>query len=72
MSTVVLGDGPGGTTLVDACNGFNKLSRYAMLWTVRHKWPSGARFLFNCYRHWLLLAIKQPGKEAIFLHSKEG
>eukprot|EP00957_Ditylum_brightwellii_P186664 14212677-Ditylum_brightwellii.AAC.1 len=27
MSTVVLGDGPGGTTLVDAHNGFNELSR---------------------------------------------
>ena len=27
---------PSGTMLVDACNGFNKLSRLAMLWTVRH------------------------------------
>ena len=25
-----------GTTLVDACNAFNKLSRLTMLWTVRH------------------------------------
>ena len=31
---------PSGTTLVDACNGFSKLSRSAMLWTVRHCWPS--------------------------------
>eukprot|EP00957_Ditylum_brightwellii_P156657 11923546-Ditylum_brightwellii.AAC.1 len=29
-------DGAGGTTLIDARNGFNELSRYAMLWTVRH------------------------------------
>ena len=29
-----------GTTIVDACNGFNELSRFAMLWTVRHRWPS--------------------------------
>ena len=28
---------PSGTTLVDARNGFNKLSRLAMLWTVRHR-----------------------------------
>ena len=42
---------PGGTTLIDACNGFNELSRLAMLWTVRHRWPVGARFTFNCYRH---------------------
>ena len=25
-----------GTTLVDACNGFNELSRLVMLWTVWH------------------------------------
>ena len=35
------------TTLVDARNGFNKLSRLAMLWTVQHRWPVGARFAFN-------------------------
>ena len=28
---------PRGTTLVDARNGFNKLSRLEMLWTVRHR-----------------------------------
>ena len=38
---------PSGTTLVDTRNGFNKLSRLAMLWTVRHRWPAGARFAFN-------------------------
>ena len=27
---------PSRTTLVDAHNGFNKLSRLAMLWSVRH------------------------------------
>jgi hypothetical protein len=35
-------DGPEGLTLVDARNGFNELSRYAMLWTARHCWPKGA------------------------------
>ena len=43
---------PSGSTLVDARNGFNELSRLAMLWTVRHRWPAGARFVFNCYWHW--------------------
>ena len=28
---------PSGTTLVDDCNGFNELSRLAILWTVRHR-----------------------------------
>ena len=32
---------PSGTTLVDARNGFSELSRLAMLWTVRHRWPPG-------------------------------
>ena len=32
---------PSSTTLVDACNGFNELSRLAILWTVRHRWPAG-------------------------------
>ena len=38
---------PSGITIVDACNGFNKLRRLAMLWTVRHCWPAGAIFAFN-------------------------
>ena len=37
---------PSGTTLVDARNGFKELSRLAMLWTVQHCWPEGARFAF--------------------------
>ncbi len=35
-------DGPEGLTLVDARNGFNELSHYSMLWTMRHCWPKGA------------------------------
>ena len=38
---------PIGTMLVDARNGFNKLGRLEMLWTVRNRWPAGARFAFN-------------------------
>ena len=43
---------PSGTTIVDARNCFNKLSRLVMLWTVRNRWPAGVRFVFDCYRHW--------------------
>ena len=42
---------PSGTTLFDARNGFNYLSRLAILWTVRHRWPTGARFALNYYKH---------------------
>ena len=38
---------PSGTTLIDACNGLNDLSRLAMMWTVRHHWRVGKRFTFN-------------------------
>ena len=38
---------PSGTAIRDARNGFNKLSRLSMMWTVRHRWPAGARFAFN-------------------------
>ena len=38
-----------GFLIVDANNAFNKINRVGMLWTVRHLWPSGARFVFNCY-----------------------
>ena len=40
-----------GVLLVDARNAFNEADRWAMLWTARHRWPSGCRFLFNCYCH---------------------
>ena len=58
---------PSGTMLVDACNGFNKLSRLAMLCTVRHRWPAGARFAFNCYRYWEQLLIRQPGEPPVII-----
>ena len=38
---------PSRTTLVDARNGFNKLSPLEMMWTMWHRWPAGARFTFN-------------------------
>ena len=55
-----------GITLVDAKNGFNELSRYAMLWTARHKWAKGSRFAMNCYRHFSRVVMRQPGSEPVF------
>jgi hypothetical protein len=61
-----------GLTLVDARNGFNELSRYLMLWTVRHRWPKGARFAFNCYRHYARCIVRNPGDKPSILLSREG
>jgi hypothetical protein len=65
-------DGPEGLTLIDARNGFNELSRYPMLWTARHHWPKGARFAFNCYRHYARCLVRCPGGEPSILLSREG
>ena len=62
---------PSGTVLVDACNGFNYLSCLAILWTVRHRWPAGARFLFNFYRHWAQLLLRQPGEPPVTILIRE-
>ena len=61
-----------GFLLIDAKNAFNELNRTAMLWAVRHEWPSGARFVFNCYRHSSTLVLRGNNGEANFLYSKEG
>ena len=42
---------PYSTLLVDAANGFNKLGRKALFWTIQHKWPHRSQFTFNCYWH---------------------
>ena len=60
------------TTLVDTRNGFNELSRMAMLWTVRHRWPEGARFTFSCYRHWAQLLLRHPGEPPVTIIILEG
>ena len=57
------------TTLVDACNGFNEMSRLALLWTVQHRWPAGAKFALNCYRHWTQLLLLQPGQFVVTILS---
>ena len=63
---------PSGTTLVDAHNGFNKLSLLAMMWTVRHPWTAGMRFAFNWYRDWAQLILCQPGEPPVTIMIQEG
>ena len=43
-----------------------------MLWTVRHRWPAGARFTFNFYRHWAQLLLHQTGEPPVTILSREG
>ena len=57
---------------MDAANGFNNLSRYSMLWTVRHRCPRLSRLTFNCYRHQVRLICHQPVGEPEIILSKEG
>jgi hypothetical protein len=62
-----------GFLLIDASNTFNKLNQTAILWHVRHEWPSGACYTFNCYHHWSTLVIRGvDGATSSFIHSKEG
>ena len=37
----------GGTTLLDAHNGFKELSRLEMIWMVCNLYPEGVMFVFN-------------------------
>ena len=48
-------DEQNGFLVIDAENAFNSCSRINMLWNVRHLWPAGARFAFNCYSFATLL-----------------
>ena len=62
-----------GILLVDAANGFNALNRKAMLWNVRHLWPRGARFIFNCYKYCPQLVLQREGERLPYiLLSREG
>lgn len=52
-----------GFLLVDATkNAFNEINRMQMCWTIRHEWPSGARFTFNCYWCWPVIFLVWAGK----------
>ena len=43
-----------------------------MLETVRHYLPAGARFAFNCYKHWAQLLLCQPEEMPVTILSREG
>ena len=58
-----------GVLMIDATNAFNCINRQAALWNTRILWPSCSLFLFNTYRGWAPLVIKDS-KE--LLYSKEG
>ena len=62
-----------GCALFDATNGFNMLDRYLMLWTVRHRWTSASRFVFNVHCHDIIcIGRTLPGQEAKALLWREG
>jgi len=62
-----------GFLMIDADNGFNAYSRIRMLWTIRHLWPAGARFVFNCYKFQSMLIVRDPGGlNYLILYSREG
>ena len=42
-----------------------------MLWTVRHRCPSGARFALSFYQHETLLVIRRPEMVFSFIRSRE-
>ena len=63
---------PNKACLVDTWNGFNQLNHKLMLWHVRHCWPSGAFYAFNCYKYAAQLVLRHPGEKAIIILSKEG
>ena len=59
-----------GFLIADAKNTFNDIILIGMLWTVRHLWPSGDRFVFNCYRHWSSLVLRNGNGRASLLSSR--
>ena len=62
-----------GMALFDDRNAFCDLNRHLMLWNVAHLWNKGSHFLYNRYRHWGKVFVRdEPGKLAIIIHSKEG
>ena len=51
---------------------FNGINRVGILWTVRHLWLSGDRFVFNYYCNWSSVVLGNGNGTASFLHISEG
>ena len=58
-------------SLTRVMHAFNEKNLTDMLWTMRYEWPSGARFAFNCYRHWATLMIRTGNRKGKLLHRNE-
>jgi hypothetical protein len=62
-----------GFLLIDVRNVFNEQDRMVMLWKVQHRLPSGARFMFNSYKYWSTLVIRNNnGSDEFLLSQKRG
>ena len=51
-------DSSRGVLMVDASNAFNSLNCTAMLMHAHVLWPRCARYLFNTYRGWSMLIVR--------------
>jgi hypothetical protein len=58
--------------LIDAKHTFNKMDQTIMLWNIHHEWPSGARFVFNTYKHWVTIIICTNDSKGEILHCNQG
>ena len=58
-----------GVLLVDAFNAFNSLNHIAMLLHACILWLQYSRFLFNSYRGWSVLVLRDSSD---FLYCREG
>ena len=58
--------------LVDTENAFNEINWVGMLWTVQYLWLSGAYLVFNWYRHWSSLVLRNRNRTTSIIHIREG
>ena len=63
---------PNGTVLVDALNGFNKLNFLAILLTLQHRWPAGARFVINSCKLLVQILLCHLGSMPVILLIRYG
>ncbi|MGL4351554.1 MAG: reverse transcriptase domain-containing protein [Plesiomonas shigelloides] len=58
---------------IDAKNAFNELDRTMMLYVTRYLWPKGARYVYNCYKHWsVVLFLDTTSGTATKIYSATG